>query len=339
MAILKDAVDKPTGEDSPYLPDDDLPCDGASCWICLEEGPDEHGMRIRRGCACRGDSAGWAHPLCLAKYCCTKFENTEDCVEQDDAWSKCRTCVTRYQGRVGLALSSVFVSMLPDSPELTYASFRARTSLAKFLLGGDGIIRDPDIVDCHLVEMDVVRARDLLEEILLGFEAGWNGVPPGEKIMYRAGTVHQLAVANQALGDLETALMLHRRVLRITNELWKRPDTSAVAAASLIGASNRHIESISGEKAPKVDGNAIVRLEGAISGILLRHGKESEFACDVQCLLCDMLYSADRNDEAIKMMSCIIQTAVRSLGPCHPRTEKFRRRLIIYQEDELIRST
>lgn len=32
MAILKDAVDKPTGEDSPYLPDDDLPGEGASCW-------------------------------------------------------------------------------------------------------------------------------------------------------------------------------------------------------------------------------------------------------------------------------------------------------------------
>lgn len=39
-----------------------------SCWICLEEGPDESGNGIVRNCACRGDSAGFAHLSCLIQY-------------------------------------------------------------------------------------------------------------------------------------------------------------------------------------------------------------------------------------------------------------------------------
>ena len=42
--------------------------DGPSCWICLEEGPDESGNGIVRDCACRGDSAGFAHLSCLIQY-------------------------------------------------------------------------------------------------------------------------------------------------------------------------------------------------------------------------------------------------------------------------------
>ena len=42
--------------------------DGPSCWICLEEGPDESGNDIVRNCACRGDSAGFAHLSCLIQY-------------------------------------------------------------------------------------------------------------------------------------------------------------------------------------------------------------------------------------------------------------------------------
>ena len=41
---------------------------GPSCWICLEEGPDESGNDIMRNCACRGDSAGFVHLSCLIQY-------------------------------------------------------------------------------------------------------------------------------------------------------------------------------------------------------------------------------------------------------------------------------
>ena len=40
---------------------------GVSCWICLEEGPDENGQPLRRDCSCRGDS-GYMHVSCVVRY-------------------------------------------------------------------------------------------------------------------------------------------------------------------------------------------------------------------------------------------------------------------------------
>jgi hypothetical protein len=45
-----------------------------SCWICLEEGPDETGAPLVRDCSCRG-SAGFAHLSCLVKYAETQSKN------------------------------------------------------------------------------------------------------------------------------------------------------------------------------------------------------------------------------------------------------------------------
>ena len=44
----------------------DFPVD-ASCWLCLEEGPDESGKPLVRDCSCRG-SSGVAHISCIIKY-------------------------------------------------------------------------------------------------------------------------------------------------------------------------------------------------------------------------------------------------------------------------------
>jgi E3 ubiquitin-protein ligase DOA10 len=42
--------------------------DGASCYICLDEGPDEEGKPLVRDCSCRGDTAGFAHLSCIIEY-------------------------------------------------------------------------------------------------------------------------------------------------------------------------------------------------------------------------------------------------------------------------------
>lgn len=45
-----------------------------SCWICLEEGPDDTGAPLVLDCSCRG-SAGFAHLSCLVKYAETQSRN------------------------------------------------------------------------------------------------------------------------------------------------------------------------------------------------------------------------------------------------------------------------
>eukprot|EP00984_Skeletonema_dohrnii_P020935 scaffold10339_cov94-Skeletonema_dohrnii-CCMP3373.AAC.3 len=49
------------------------PSETASCWICLDDDPDDFGQPIRRDCSCRGDS-GWVHLGCIIKYAESKSE-------------------------------------------------------------------------------------------------------------------------------------------------------------------------------------------------------------------------------------------------------------------------
>jgi hypothetical protein len=51
---------------------------GASCYICLDEGPDEAGKPLVRDCSCRGDTAGFAHLSCIIEYADQKSKQAAD---------------------------------------------------------------------------------------------------------------------------------------------------------------------------------------------------------------------------------------------------------------------
>ena len=82
--------------------------DGATCWICLEEGPDDAGQPLMRGCACRGDAAGFAHVTCLAGYASRKSDDIHEKSPMlsncSEPWVKCQVCKQPYTGEVKLEL-------------------------------------------------------------------------------------------------------------------------------------------------------------------------------------------------------------------------------------------
>jgi len=81
-----------------------LPPDGASCWLCLEEGPDDEGAPLVRDCSCRGHS-GFAHLPCLVKYAERK---SKDMIEkglckitdmiEERVFEQCPNCKQAFQG-------------------------------------------------------------------------------------------------------------------------------------------------------------------------------------------------------------------------------------------------
>jgi len=86
--------------------------DGATCYICLDEGPDEEGKPLMRDCSCRGDTAGFAHQSCIVKYAEQKSEQAADSDKTgfSTPWETCNNCNQLFQNQVGLDLSSAFVS-------------------------------------------------------------------------------------------------------------------------------------------------------------------------------------------------------------------------------------
>lgn len=85
----------------------------ASCWICLDEGADDHGESLVRNCACRGD-AGWAHVACLSAYAKVQSDGMStddwnDCVDdsgKDTAWSQCQNCKQEHLGDLRMTLAN-----------------------------------------------------------------------------------------------------------------------------------------------------------------------------------------------------------------------------------------
>jgi hypothetical protein len=95
------------------------PPDGASCWLCLEEGPDDDsGAPLVRDCSCRGHS-GFAHLPCLVKYA---ERRTKDMAEKgvfnitdivtEKIFEQCPNCKQAFQGNLYYDLTKAQLSFV-----------------------------------------------------------------------------------------------------------------------------------------------------------------------------------------------------------------------------------
>ena len=84
--------------------------DVASCYICLDEGPDEAGKPLVRDCSCRGDTAGFAHLYCIIEFAKQKSKQAadSDLAGFSTPWDECNNCNQLFQNQVALDLSSAF---------------------------------------------------------------------------------------------------------------------------------------------------------------------------------------------------------------------------------------
>src|SRR6056300_910124 len=94
--------------------------EGASCWICLEEGPDESGQPLRRDCSCRGEHAGFAHLSCTINYAKQKSKNAAETYEFRtnvfvEPWEKCHHCKQKFRSNLALELSAACVTFAENT--------------------------------------------------------------------------------------------------------------------------------------------------------------------------------------------------------------------------------
>ena len=71
--------------------------EGASCWICLEEGPDEKSHPLMRNCACRGEASGFAHASCVAKYLVIQEKKKQDRNLYGDTCKNCNQPIVLWR--------------------------------------------------------------------------------------------------------------------------------------------------------------------------------------------------------------------------------------------------
>ena len=76
----------------------------ATCYICLDG---EEGGKLMRGCACRGDSAGFVHLDCLVELAESK-EASRDLQAICKVWIFCGNCKQSFQGALELEMTRRF---------------------------------------------------------------------------------------------------------------------------------------------------------------------------------------------------------------------------------------
>jgi len=101
--------------------------DGRTCWICLDDGPDDYGKPLFRECSCRG-SAGYVHISCLFSYALRKtkedyesqpiIKSYKHAMKLREPWEKCPNC-EQFDGKGYLSriLASVFVDFVEETYE------------------------------------------------------------------------------------------------------------------------------------------------------------------------------------------------------------------------------
>ena len=90
--------------------------DGAECYLCLDDRPDEAGKPLVRDCSCRGN-AGVAHLSCLTMYAEQRSQKGSDKSDVFDVlndfidpWHKCNNCKQPFKNSLSRDLSSACVS-------------------------------------------------------------------------------------------------------------------------------------------------------------------------------------------------------------------------------------
>jgi hypothetical protein len=84
--------------------------DGAACYFCLDEGPDETGKPVVRDCSCRGNDAGYAHLSCMIKYAEQKSKSLVGKAGFNEPWYKCLSCKQPFKDQLALEMTSAFIS-------------------------------------------------------------------------------------------------------------------------------------------------------------------------------------------------------------------------------------
>eukprot|EP00984_Skeletonema_dohrnii_P013938 scaffold5837_cov98-Skeletonema_dohrnii-CCMP3373.AAC.10 len=165
------------------------PPDGASCWLCLEEGPDDSGAPLVRNCSCRG-SSGFAHLSCIIEYAENMARQiiggvANAAVREHGyirAFFKCPNCKQDYQDDLKYDILKAFVAFntatFPENNGLNKGLLM--TTMRNRLRGLDASI-----------ETDRIEGEELVSKLLASIEE-----------LKKSGGIPGMAIEAHAYADI-----------------------------------------------------------------------------------------------------------------------------------------
>jgi len=109
------------------------------CYLCLDADADDDGQPLRRDCACRGTDAGFVHLSCLVGFAETKSKQASGMNKFREPWLDCPSCHQEYQNELAVDIATKFVSFVrrqyPDETQSQVESLHLKMRALGSMLG------------------------------------------------------------------------------------------------------------------------------------------------------------------------------------------------------------
>jgi hypothetical protein len=204
--------------------------EGASCWLCLEEGPDDTGAPLVRDCSCRGHS-GFAHLPCLIKYAESKsmeyVERGTCCMHDGELFrekffSQCPNCKQSFQGDIAYEMAKYQLSFIErEFKEVICWNFLA-------------LMRRIAILD-EATEADRMEGEEISDKLLALVGDDMGNCNPSVDFMSVAVAYQYIGTFHFNVGDgksLEKAKYYYEKARDISNTI--RDKTTRVVFGSIV---------------------------------------------------------------------------------------------------------
>lgn len=183
----------------------------ASCWICLEEGPDTSGQPLRRDCSCRGNHAGYAHLSCLVQFAESKCKEIFKYKTYmfHKQWGTCEQCKQPYQNGLALDLSDECVSFAENAYGYKENNFNEKLKMMEAIhFRIESVLSNA--VDASLTTLEdevqrVVKLHSMVEQVINSYNMkSWVHMPKSsyEFQWYKRLRVHFEADGYAFMGSL-----------------------------------------------------------------------------------------------------------------------------------------
>ncbi|KAK1740074.1 hypothetical protein QTG54_009024 [Skeletonema marinoi] len=300
------------------------PPDGASCWLCLEEGPDDSGAPLVRDCSCRGHS-GFAHLPCLIQYAESK---SRDLAErgaltlreffQEKIFEQCPNCKQTFQGNIPYGMTTAQLAFFE----------REFKDVQSWQMGA--LMKRIHVLDGRK-DVDRIEGEEICTKMLSLIDEMKKNSDPSLDVLALATIYQEIGIFYYRV-DTKQSLKKGKRCLEISRDIvitFGGRELQCLVEAIKNNLANVEAR-LSGVSIPNEKESDLSSIRARYNCLLQAVGQNDIRTIEMGTLLASKLFNAYHTIEASRLLDRLVIISCRVHGSDHKQTkiaESWRQRL------------
>jgi hypothetical protein len=279
----------------------------AMCYVCHGTGADESGQPLRRDCACRGTDAGFFHLACLTGFAASKSVRWDGGNEFVKPWKTCLSCHHDYQNELAVDIATEFLSFVRG--KYPHDEGKQLESLYLKLCALD-----------YMIELQPVQKREAgvtANELLSLVDRMKRDASPLPR-RYSQFEANTLGVHGRIALDEGSEESARRAVVHFENQLEVY---KAIGDAHGIAIAKSNVAYAKSKYKGGTNGELMKATREFYELRVAEFGDEHYYTIDAGIIYALRLQEAYRREEARELLTKLLTTSKRVLGPHHNITK------------------